>query len=363
MFYRSYKNLTPVFFLLFSFITSVTAYCGDIWEITNTAIENSKIKSSYPQVRSYLHLLTYAPITEKLGNLIIADGYIVINKESIRSYNNTSDFFENKAPEYEYNFSKTSEEHKAEPRKDRAPITIALDIIPEHQDFTDPIFLDLGYKEFVLRVQAELKLSLTKFMGAQILLLRPQNLSKIEPASIDRINSRPPEIVISTQFNNEKQDCMVTFCAGNILEKELKDLRQRARFVQSLVTGKHFFSASLGALITKKCQEKLGVRPLNWQQALFKNDNAPKGNAAQVKVSEEISPGAQLEQDQGFFNGIATRNLWLGGIHAKAVVIPFPDMKWVRSKMKETEGKWIKNYVDAISEAVLEFVTNNPALF
>jgi hypothetical protein len=74
-----------------------------------------------------------------------------------------------------------------------------------------------------------------------------------------------------------------------------------------------------------------------------------------VPVSLTILSDAELETSEGYFNGIATRNLIHNGFFAQAAVVPFPDMQWVRNEVKiGYESEWIASYARTLTDAVLD---------
>ncbi|CAM6054202.1 unnamed protein product [Sphagnum tenellum] len=348
-------------------------FCG-IWELTHDAISRSRIKTTYPQVVSHLHFLaadeTIVADADHEGTVVVAGGHIVISPEAIRSYKNPGDHTKGGAPEFEYLFEPSqpmdsnnkalphSLEHLASIEKEVSRnglegIRISLDILPTHAFFKDPIGA-WSYEQFVGELQIALGESLSS-VGADVSTLRPR--IHLTGAVIDEMNKNPPEIVISTQFNNDKQDCMVTFCGGNILKSEFALERQRARFIHAVSTGKHLYSVGLGASIAKHCQNKMNVQPLTWERASF------EGKARPVPVTGTLSLDAELEEYEGHFNGIAMRNLIHNGLFAKAVVVPFPDMKWVCSQVEAGhEAEWIVKYARIITEGVLDYVGKHPEI-
>jgi hypothetical protein len=342
-------------------MTPSQGFCN-IWNLTQDTISSNKTKITYEQVREHLRLLTadenIVSHPQQEDTLVIAGGYITLNPTSIRSFKNLEDYnTQDSVPEFEYSFepsSSTPDTVATVSRKDLRGIRIAVDVIPTHPYFKDPIG-DWSYEKFVAELQDHLGKSLSA-EGAEISVLRPK--IQLSAETVDEINQNPPHIVISTQFNNDNQDCMVTFCGGNTLKSDFANERQRARFIQAALTGKHVQSAGLGACITKHCQDKFNVKPLAWQNASF------EGNARPVPASPALCSTAQLDQNGGNLNGIAMRNLIHNGCFAKAVVVPFPDMKWVREQVKPAhESEWIAHYTKAITDAVLDYAGKTPAVF
>jgi hypothetical protein len=332
----------------------------DIWTQTQKVISTSHIKMGFEQVRTHLPLLTepgnIVAASDKKDTWIIAGGYIVVDPGSIRSYKNPTDFKEGAAPEFEYSFQQASLPRSFELRKDLKGVRITLDIIPQHPYFKDLTIGEWNYDKFVFEIQNALAKSLDDD-GAIISFLRPK-IDQINAGIVNEINENPPHIVISPQFNNDQQDCMVTFCGGNISAKELAVDRQRARFIESAVTGKALNSANLGACIAKHCQEKLKVQPLDWKKASF------EGNAYAVAEDTAIPGAAHLQKSEGKLNGIAMRNLVHNGIFAQAVAVPFPDMKWIRDQVQpKHELEWINQYTQAIKEGVLDYLSKTPLAF
>ncbi len=344
-------------------VAPTVGFCG-IWELAQDAITQNKSHRTYHQVLSHLSLLTsdeniIADPAHK-DTLMIAGGYIVVTPDAIRSFKNPEDHMKGVAPEFEFVFETTQlgpfEETKtsSEIRRGLENIRISLDIIPSHSYFKDAIG-SWSYEKFVVELQTALRESLSR-VGAEVSILRPK--VQLNADTLDEMNKNPAHIVISTQFNNSQQECMVTFCGGNILKAGFNSDTQRARFIEAALTGKHIYSAGLGACIAKHCQTKLNVQPLGWEHASF------EGNACAVPASAVLGPVGELQESKGNFNGIAMRNLIHNGLFAKAVVIPFPDMKWICSEIEAGhEFEWIAKYSQTITEAVLDYVSNHSVVF
>lgn len=385
--------------LVLSFCLPRVGLC-DIWQLTRNSILKNPSQCSYEKAKKYLELLTPSSnisVDSESEDILIANGAIVLNPESIRSYRSPSDYREKKDPEFEFRFSdclgimKEEQEGEVEAKPHPKKVSFALDLIPSHKLFKDRQIGSLMYDDFIRALQDALRDSLIS-KGFSVDIIRPK-LSPIEagpswwsnpiarifwwlntraraysclkpsPISVeamDEINSCAPTIVLSTQFNDDKQDDMTVFCAGGISGKEFTYERQRARFIQSALTSKHFNSVELGACLIEAISEQLKVKPLDWGNASFASNG--QANAFPVSCStEDLKCAVNLEKRDGNFNGIAMRNLFLNGIYANAVVILFPDMKWVMEQVKSGEEmEWISRYVNAITDGVQKFMETSP---
>ena len=342
--------------LLLTLITPTLGFCG-IWDLTRNAVEQSKTRATYSHVVKNLRLLSPDEAISTDGDTrVLAGGYIVINPDGIRTFKTPGD----REPEFEFKFDRAESVESKTELKDEGlqrlqDVRIALDVIPTHDFFKAPIG-SWTYEKFVVSLQASLENNLGSH-GAKISILRPQ-VAKLTGELFDDINKNPPHIVISPQFNNDKQDCMVTFCGGNITGSELKGERQRARFVEAVLTGKHLYSAELGVCIARHCMNELGAELLDWRKASF------EGNARPIAASEGICSDARFDGTGGNLIGVAMRNLIHNGLFAKAVVVPFPDMQWILKQVKPGhEAEWISKYSNAITAAVLEYASEHPTLF
>lgn len=361
---RRIQKCLAILGLSWALASSAVSLAG-IWDLTSRAVAQNKFKVTYQHVESHLEFLTPSDnivrLEDRDGTILVGEGYIVINRSGVRSYKNPEDHAQGIAPEFEFRFEELADEahgyvpvKAALPRKGLEGIRIAIDILATHANFGDPIGT-WKYDSFIAELQAVLGTKLRE-VGAEVSQLRPS--IQITADTVDGLNANPPHIVISPQFNNDKQDCMLTFCGGNILKKEMAAERQRARFVEAALTGKHVFSAGLAACMTQHCQEKLKVEPLAWQKASF------EGNARPLPISMAVRAAAKLPEDQGHFNGIAARNLLQNGLFAKAVVVPFPDMHWVRGQVAEGhEAEWIAQYAGVLVDAVLDYVSKHSKTF
>jgi hypothetical protein len=342
------KCLLALSFSLLAIATPRLVFCT-IWEQVERSLAQSNSLLGHDQVLEHISLLA-APenIIEKGESVVIAGGYIVVGPDSIKSFKNPGD----EASEFEFFFNKDFIATDIPPRQDLNGIRIALDAVPSCSYFDEILIGSYSYPKFV----AELQTTLATFLaeaGGEISLLRPKN-----NINADALNENPPHLVISPQFNADQQNAMLTFCGGNILAPELRHEKMRARFIQAALTGKHISSAALGACITGHCQEKLKVEALSWPKASF------EGNVRPLSCSVRIDDVNQLVQHKGNYNGIGTRNLVHNGIFAQAVVVPFPDMKWVKEQVVEgEESEWIKTYAATLSEAVVDYVKRHSADF
>jgi hypothetical protein len=365
MFTSSVRRFLIFPLLFFGMAVPNNGFCN-IWKLTQDAIDRNHTTVSFEQVLNHLRLLTrdenIIPLDEP-DTWVIAGGYVVLSRHSIRTFKSPGDFATmGMVPEFEFVFDRQKshelDEHSIasarRSREDLEGIRIALDIVPTHEFFKDAIG-DWSYEKFVSELQNALARSLGT-LRAEVSLLRPS--IELSATTVEEINRNAPQIVISTQFNNDNQDGMVTFCGGNLLKEEFASERQRARFVEAVLTNKHLYSAGLGACITQHCQDKLGARALPWERSSFEE------NARPVPVSDEVRLDARLDESGGNFNGIAMRNLIQNGIFAKAVVVPFPDMAWVRTQIESGhEMIWIESYAGTIADAVLDYTIKHSSLF
>ncbi len=342
------KCLLALSFSLLAIATPRLVFCT-IWEQVERSLAQSNSLLGHDQVLEHISLLA-APenIIAKGDSMVIADGYIVVGPDSIKSFKNPGD----EASEFEFFFNKDFIATDIPPREDLNGIRIAVDVVPWCGYFDNLLIGSYSYQTFVGELADTLATILAE-AGAEISFLRPKN-----NINADALNQNPPHLVISPQFNADQQNAMLTFCGGNILPSELRHEKMRARFIQAALTGKHINSASLGACITGHCQEKLKVEALSWPKASF------EGNVRPLSCSVRIEDLDQLPQHQGNYNGIGTRNLVHNGIFAEAVVVPFPDMKWVKEQVVEgEESAWIKTYVATLSEAVVDYVKRHSGKF
>lgn len=326
---------------------------ANIWEQTRNSIQSKKSFLSYESVVQYMDLLmTPEGITQDENDVIvIGNGHIMLSPESIKSFKNIGDV----DPEFEYKFAEhVPQNNERTKREDLEGIRIALDVVKVNQYFTNTLVGQMPYEQFVEVLQQSLARHL-QAAGAEITFLRPK--IALSAKVMDSMNDYPPHIVMSPQFNNDNQDDMVTFCAGNILPEELKSETNRARFIEAALTGKHISSVLLGACITKHCQDELGVGTLSWKKASF------EGNARPINGKKFLG-AINLDIKEKNFNGIMTRNLLHNRIFAQAVVNPFPDMHWIRKQIVSgQELDWIEKYTNMLSDAVIDYVKMRAADF
>jgi hypothetical protein len=344
-------TIQAILWCLISFSAMAAETKDSVWSLVENSI---KRHPTYKEVVDQLpDLIDSKDIQVDGRNRIIAGGYIVITQHSIASYKDPADFKKSMKPEYEVIFGLDAEEKPKSYVEMLKGVRIALDVIPTHQYFK--MVGELSYETFIVKLQNEFKRAL-KDAGAHVQILRPEE-PKLTTDLFDKINQKPPHIVLSPQFNNDHQDCMTIFCGGNISAKELESPRVRARFVQAALTQKCSHSIDLGVRIVKCCQDKLGVSLLPWDQGSF------EGNAAPVSAS--YGQSVKLETKRDFCSGVLTRNLFLNDAYAHCVVTPFPDMQWVAKQVAKDGNpeKWIKDYVAAVTQGIIDYVKENPSMF
>lgn len=337
------------FILLIALLCFSNATRANVWDQLRNSVNNKSRLLNYQEIRQHMNLLMPPKATLVMGNgnIVLGGGFIVITKESIKSFKNNND----EDPEFEYKFSEHVPQGTSNAtRKDLQGIRIMLDVASVNQYFSNTTIGEMSYEDFVEQLRKTLASALSE-KGADISYLRPD--TALNAANLDAINDNPPHIVMSPQFNADNQDDMVTFCGGNIGVQELKHETNRARLVEALLTGKHINSVRLGACVTEQCKEEFGVQPLSWKKASF------EGNARPISA-EIFADDINLETEQEHFNGIMTRNLAHNRIFAQAVVIPFPDMQWVRNQIKSgNEMSWIERYAQTLSNAVMRYVSEH----
>lgn len=351
------RNRSVVVGLALFLLMPMVGICADkggIWGLMRGTIDET-MPPTYEEVRQQLPLLVDKKDIDDQGDaIVIAGGYIVLTKKGLSSYANKDDYKAQAKPEYSFNFA-TDPWQRTNYSKSVTlkGIRIMLDIIPTHQYFESGVGT-WTYKYFVGELQRALAQSL-EAADATISYLRPERESK--PEIYDNINKNPPHIFISTQFNNDKQDGMTTFCSGNILAKELVHERQRARFMHAAYTGKCLHSVRLGACVSMCCKENLNVSMLDWKKASF------EGTTRAVSASTLLEY-TTLDKDDQNYSGVATRNLAQNNIFCKYVIIPFPDMQWVQKQVANgREQEWIDSYAAAIQKALVRFVNQHQAEF
>ena len=344
------KHLVVIF--LSALIYSQACFAG-LWEDVERAIQNRRVQPSFSEIIKALPLITSQftlddPIQP--SKITVAGGYLVITQQNLQSFAQIGA----EKPEFEYALNHPVQKKYQStgiPKKDLSGVRVALDVGPDGQNYKQ--IGALPYSEFMTFLQDGLARELRKF-DAQVEYFRPNN--PLSQEFQDKVNQDPVDIVVSLNFNNDKQDCMTTFCGGNIMQKEFGRDRDRARFIMSLFTGKSLHSVQLGACVSEHCRIKLGVAPMTDVQKRF------DGNAAPVSVYSV--PGLKLQVLDGSYAGISTRNLAWNHIFAQAFVNPFPDMQWVREQVKGgKEKEFIDYYSQALAGAVLEFVRDKSELF
>lgn len=328
------NRLAGAIFLLVLFSQNVM--CGNIWEDVKNNVDNSFVRATFFEIKEYISLLAEKKSVKQEGDALIIGEHIRITEARIQSFRDkkfTDLEFEMDLPLYE-NGGGTMETGSLD------GIRIQLDYLETHRYFNDVMIGGLSYKQFGKQLRDTLARHL-RDVEIEVTFLRPENV--LDASSI---NKNPPHVVISLQYNNNKQDCMTTFCDGNVLIKEFENENMRARFVEAALTRKNWNSADLGACVTTCCCEDLGVAPLSPKDATF------EGNAQPVSTDAYLDRG--LEVTEGSYNGVATRNMAVNGIFAHAVIIPFPDMKWVRQEA-DAHGVdiFIEKYAASIKRAVL----------
>lgn len=329
-------------------------FCG-IWETAQQAIARHQGPISYESVVQHLPLLTQDLKEDASGNWVIAGGYIVVSRDGIRSFRNLGDHTRLGAqPEHEFLFAKAPKVGASQIRNNLKNLRVAIDIIPNHGYFKEPIG-SMEYSQFVVLLQKTLEKTL-EAEGAQVFVIRP-NYPSVS-ATLDVLNANPPHVVIAPQFNADQQDHMVTFCGGNFTPKDLEAEKQRVSFIEAALTGKSLRSAILGAHVMKCCRETFQVNALDSRKATF------EGNACAVSVPSmkaAICSQIPLAEVGGELQGIAMRNLVHNGIYTQALVTPFPDMHWVKKQVGVGhEQEWIQRYSKALVQALQSFVAQNP---
>lgn len=341
-----------VIFLRLTF--SENAFAG-LWEQVEKAIHASKTRPNFTEILKTIPLLTSdfeLDSPEYPKEISVANGRIVITTEYVISYSDTArQRAEIKIP---LELPKIEGIKKqGSKRVNLDGVRIALDITPQFHEPNISVG-KLSYLDFVTGIQTQLETNLRQ-NGAKIDLIRPK--MRLEAATTDQINEAPHDIVISLSFNNDKQTCMTTFCAGNILGKELSNERNRARFIAALFHAKQVHSVELGECIARTCQNALKVELLPWTAERFEGNSGP--------VRPEMLPAPlKLNQKEGTYLGISTRNTWLNHVFGPVVVNPFPDMQWVKNQVAlQGEDSFIQSYSQALGQAVFEFVQSKPDLF
>ncbi len=316
-----------------------------IWERVTSALEQSPRILDYQEIKQHLALLIDpSNIAEEEDDIIsIAGGYFTLSPTELKSFKHPGD----EIPEYVYQWGPRSSSQKPV----LPGLVVEIDVVKNSNYFNAIKIGNYSYLEFVEALRDGLARQLRERDTAAVLTRneRPKDTSAVSPC---------PHILISPQFNNDKQDCMTTFCGGNFMKKELASEVMRARFIHSALTGKAASSVGLGACITRHCQEKLGVGALDWRQASFEGNVRPIASECLI---HEIN---DLEESAGFVNGIGVRNLWHNGYFAEAVVIPFPDMQWVLKQIaKSSADAWIEEYTAVLADAVIEYAKNHESDF
>jgi hypothetical protein len=369
-------------------------YC-DIWDIVKSRlhpIQSDTDRTSgmqkwplatYEQVVTALPLIApltsiakRAPLFGRSEMYVLADGTITVSPHAIRVFDEveTPANYTRRKILFEHFFSTSSGLSSTDSPLKEHPlqeITVAIDVLETHPLFDALVFGSLTYKDFVLSLRARLSEKLSA-QGARPSFLRPEN--PITTDTTDMLNSHPsktPKFVVALQFNNDKQDCMTTFCAGNILQNEsISSPRQKARMVHALLTGKAIQSARMAACLTHSCQNNLHVQPLEWEQSSF------RGNTTAIAMTHPFGRSSILDtyptptqrEKSPYYDGFTTRNLLHNGIFAEAVVVPFPDMQWVCKQVKqhmktmpadEAVANWIEEYTEALTQGLIMYTQNS----
>jgi len=358
------KKIAIFLGLLLADLIPQLGFCVD-WDRLDLVVNKSPTRvTTLQDIRDHLSLLTSpANIQDQGDRIVIAGGFIVMDQTAIRSYRSVADF---NADQEEHRIL-LNPDHLESALADRAGgqplsgIRIALDIIPSHKFYDNLPFGDLSYLQFVDTLQTQIQQDLAN-QGAAVSLMRSKNQTNLT-TGVDALNAAlplPPHILLSTQFNNDHQDGMVTFCGGFLSQNDFNRDTQRARFIHAALTKKHICSAQLGACISQACHEpgNLGVQLLAPSYGNFTFE----GNADPIPTTVPLVP-AQLEHEGNFYVGISTRNLAHNGVYAGAVVIPFPDMQWVQKQVTPDPQAWIHRYVQALGTAVNTYVAAHPNYF
>ena len=274
------KYFRLISLICFSALFFAQTSLAGLWEDVERAIQVRRVQPSFSEILKTLPLITShftLDDPDQPTKIVVAGGYVVITPGHLQS------FAQPGAPKPEFEYALNHPVQKSSlssgvAKKDLSQVRIALDVGPDGQNYKQ--IGELPYSEFMSLLQDELAQKLRK-QGAVVEYFRPTHPLSQEVQ--DRVNQDPMDIVITMTFNNDKQNCMTTFCGGNIMQKEFGRDRDRARFVTSLFTGKSLHSVQLGACMSERCQSKLGVEPMQDVQKRF------DGNAAPVSVA--VAPG------------------------------------------------------------------------